>query len=484
MDFAELFADLPVRYAAESARSVARHKIEKVITSPETVCENALFVATKTSIANGRYAMAGAYARGCRFFLCAHDAYVGEDATVLVCDEPENLLGTLAARVYGHPSREMTVFGITGSAGKSSVAQMTAQVLRQAGYRVGVLSTDGTDLDGVCAPASAIVPDAAEIQRLLRKMADNGIEFVLLEMSSYQLLHHAAAGIDFTAVTLTNLLARHIGRLEHPDLAAYRAAKERLMGAPCALAILPTDVEMETHAKRVVRVGDGGDVFAENVRVCSAFEQAPHTAFRLCEKEENFEITIPVLGDIGVDNALFATALCRAAGLSLAEIAQALTITHVRGRLECLSAKNARLIYQDSAFCAEDLATALKTLRPLTKGRLCVLLGSVGGRAKERRAPLACVACELADFVYLTADDPDTEDPAQICEQMLAGMAEPARAVILSDRRAAIIRAVREMREGDVLLLLAKSANVGQLVGGRYLPFSEVDAVSVALASV
>ncbi len=113
-----------------------------------------------------------------------------------------------------------------------------------------------------------------------------------------------------------------------------------------------------------------------------------------------------------------------------------------------------------------------------------MLLGSVGGRSVERRAPLGRVACELADFVYLTADDPDGEDPAAICEQMLAGMAEPTRATLLTDRRAAILRAVREMRAGDVLLILAKSHGAGQLVRGCYLPFDERDAVSAALAYV
>lgn len=484
MNFDTLFENLNVRHATDSARKTAGYCIDEVITSPETGGENVLFVATKTALANGRYALAGAYARGCRLFLCASDAYVGEDATVMVCDDPEALLGTLAARVYGHPAREMTVLGITGSAGKSSVVQMTAQLLRQAGWRVGVLGTDGLDVDGVCAPASAIVPDAAEIHRALRKMADNGIEFALLELSSYQLSHRAIEGIPFTAVALTNLLPRHVGRLEHTSLAAYRAAKEVLMRTPCAASILPVGVEMQTHAKRVLRVGEQGDLWAERVQTKRAFALPPSTVLRLCEKTKNTEITLPVVGDIAVQNALFAAALCRAVGLSQSEIAAGLSRTFVRGRMECLSATHARLVYRDSAFCAEDLATALTTLRPLVKGRLCVLLGSVGGRAKERRAPLGRTACALADFVYLTADDPDGEDPASICEQMLDGMDEPARAVILTDRRAAISRAVREMREGDVLLILAKPADVGQLVAGRYLPFDERAEVAAALALV
>ena len=147
-----------------------------------------------------------------------------------------------------------------------------------------------------------------------------------------------------------------------------------------------------------------------------------------------------------------------------------------------MAAKAGRLVYLDTAFCAEDLSHALDTLRSLVKGRLCVLLGSVGGRAKERRSSLGKAACDGADFVYLCADDPDGEDPQSICEQMREGMSEPERCVILTDRRAAIKRAVREMREGDVLLILSKGQEQGQLVQGRYLPFSEREVLAEALA--
>ena len=482
MDFDTLFEGLAVRHATDSARDTARYQIKSVITSPEAACERALFVATKTPISNGRYALASAYARGCRLFLCASDAYIGEDATVMLCDDPEQLLGTLASRVYGHPAREMTVIGITGSAGKSSVAQMTAQALRHAGRRVGVMDTDGVEIDGVRTPPSVTAPDAADIHRALAKMARNGMEFAILELSSYQLLHHAADGIPFAVVTMTNFFPRHIGQREHPDVAAYRAAKEKLMRQPCALALLPAGKEMACGALRVFRVGEGGDLWAESVRMRTCFEQPPSTVFRLCEKEGNAEITLPVIGDMGVQNALFAAAICRVVGLSQAQVAGALSRVEVHGRMECLLAQCGRLAFCDSAFCAEDLAVALSALRPLTRGRLCVLLGSVGGRAKERRLPLGRTACALADFVYLTADDPDGEDPALICEEMLRGMEEPARALVLTDRRAAIVRAVRELREGDVLLILAKSHGAWQLVQGRQLPFEERAHVKDAFA--
>lgn len=245
------------------------------------------------------------------------------------------------------------------------------------------------------------------------------------------------------------------------------------MRAPSALAVLPVEADMPTRASRVFRIGEGGNLWARDVQMIRGADGVPYSSFCLCEGNKNVEITLPVIGDIAVENALFTAALCRAAGLSREQIAKAFPHVWVRGRMECLSAKHARLVYLDAAFGPEDLATALGTLRPLARGRLCVLLGSVGGRARERRVPLGRTACALADFVYLTADDPDGEDPVQICQEIMAGMSEPTRAVILPDRRTAILRAVRELREGDVLLILAKSADKGQLVGGCYHPFDD-----------
>ena len=480
MRLSELFEGIAYRHATDSNRCCAHLEITDVIISPETGCENALFVAVNTGLCNTRYQMSAAFARGCRVFLCEYDAAPGEGATVLIAKDVEKLLGLLAARVFGHPSRYMSVIGVTGSTGKSSVISLAAHALQKAGFRVATLGSDGFCLQGKHTPPTPIVPDAAGIQRMLATMKDAGSEVVLLELSSYQLSHFAANGIDFLGVLLTNLTPRHIGGKEHASFAEYRAAKEELMRAKAAFAILPTDVEMQTHA-RAWRVGEGGEIYCEGVREGVISKGIPHTCITLAQKEEKYEITLPVVGDIAKDSVLFAFALCRALGLEGHEIAAALCACRIPCRMELVAHRAERLAYLDAAFLPQDLANALQALRPLAKGRLCVLLGSVGGRAKERRAPLAQTAERYADLVYLTADDPDLEDPEEICLEMRAAMHEPERARVVPDREAAIRLAVSELRRGDVLLVIAKPVPHTQLVCGIRRPFMDAALIKSAL---
>ena len=480
MKVKELFEGMRIRCASECPDVAERLEIERIVTSPEQACERTLYVACQTAISNGRRGMEFAYARGCRAFLCANDACPGKDAVVWIAEDPEQLLGALSAILYGHPARTMTVIGITGSTGKTAVTAQTVRVLREAGKRVCALSSDGLDLLGEVTYPGAVVPDAAYIQQALTKMAACKSEIAVLELSSYQLAHFAAESIPFTAVLLTNLSVRHVGNGEHATREAYYAAKLSLLRKPSAFCVVPVKQDIQTDA-RVLRVGANGDAWAENVHRDYSKRGEPTTRFSLCTKEEKCEITLPVTGDISIENALCTAMLCRVIGLEMSQIVKGLSCARVSGRLECLSSIQERLIYLDAAFLPQDLECALQTLRPLTKGRLCVLFGCVGGRAKTRRTPFVQIAEHFADHLYLTADDPDFEDPLQICEELRDAMAEPMRATVVADRRVAILRAVREMRRGDVLLILAKPYPKGQLIGGEYHPFDERQVVCDAL---
>jgi UDP-N-acetylmuramoyl-L-alanyl-D-glutamate--2,6-diaminopimelate ligase len=310
-------------------------------------------------------------------------------------------------------------------------------------------------------------------------MAACGVEIAVLEFSSYQLLHHAAAGMDLLAVAIINFALRHIGNGEHASQADYRAAKERLFACGAPFSVLPVGALFD-GCGRVLTFGEGGQFFARDVAHGVDAARGFVTRFLLCEQEASVPVTLPLLGEIHLENALVCAALARVVGLTLSQIATGLSAVQVPGRMECAYFDRGRAVYLDSAFSPEDLQVALEALGTRCEGRLCVLLGSVGERAHYRRAPLGRVASAYADFVYLTADDPDTEDPTSICREMQAGMQEPARSVILPDRRKAILRAVREMRPGDVLLIAGKGAIGDQLIAGKREPFCERELVAMA----
>ncbi len=484
MNFEQLFEDVSFRHAENSEQDVSGRVLERVITSPEPEAKNTVYVAVRTGIEDTSRGMRAAYANGCRVFVCRNADFAAKDATVLLLDEPERILGELAARLYGYPARELTVIGITGSAGKSSVAIMLAQLLRRVGIAAATLTTDGLSIEKRFSPHGAKVPDAAQIQGILREMADAGTEVAILELSAYQLRHFAANGIDFTAILLTDLFPEGETPAERAAFEGARVAKQRLLAMSAAVTVLPARCELDTGAERVLRFGQGGDFYAVQEQSFYAVGVGVGTRFLLCENGEAVSVALPLAGACATENALCAAALARAVGMTLPDIAEGLSHVRTFGRMECVAARDGRMVYIDSAYTPQALKRSLQYLCGITEHRLCVLLGSVGGRARERRAPLGYVACKYADYVYLTADDPDTEDPRVICEEMLAGMEEKERACILPDRHRAIARAIREMRQGDVLLLAGKGADAFQLVGGVRLPFCEAEIVKRALAEL
>ncbi len=481
MDLTALFEGIEYRFASGSANALP--EIDDVITAPRPDARNTLYVCVNTPLRNGRTGMDAAYAAGCRAFLCTHDAFPGPDATVLLCADPEQVLGVLAARVHGHPARHLTVLGVSGSTGKSSVCLLLREVLVRAGKRVGTVTSDGVWMGEECTPHPVIVPDAADMQRILAKMVAHGVEIALLELSSYQLWHYAAAGTAFLAVALTNFTPRHIGRQEHASLQEYRMAKQRLLDCCAPFSVLPVGAPFQAVG-RVLTFGEGGHFSACDVLHGNDSRHGFVSEFTLCAQGERVQISLPLLGEVFVENALIAAALARVVGLTLSQIADGLCASVAPGRMECVLFDRGRAIYVDSAFLPEDLSVVLEALRKRCTGRLSVLLGSVGGRAHYRRAPLGRTACEHADFVYLTADDPDAEEPTGICLEMQEGMSEPLRSVIVPDRRAAIVRAVREMRPGDVLLLAGKGSAAYQFVAGERLPFCERDIVALAAKEI
>ena len=480
MKLFELIEDISYRLMGNSNDDYLTQEIKRVITDHRQACEGTLLVCARFAMSDGHNSASAAYTAGCRLFLAERNLPLPDDATVLVVEDTKRLLGLLAARCCGHPARSLTVFGITGTAGKSTISHTLTALLRRTGHSAASLTTDGIDLNGTLRPADCIVPNGADIQEILQEFLETGVEFAVLEFSSYMLSNHAHASIPFAALLLSNFAPRHIGKGQHSDLAAYRAAKASLFEGDAPFLVFPAnfaDFFVPKRNERRLLFGEGGDLQAANM-MPFVERKGFGTRFTLCLKNgEKEDVSLPVPGDKAVENALAAASLALVAGLSLKEIAAELSGYMPKGRLECVGAYEGRYVYVDSAYTGEDLAQALETLRPYTKGRLSVLIGSVGGRARERRCALGEAAADHADFTYLTADNPDCEDPTAICEDMMRGMDDPFRCCIIPDRRQAIRRAVLEMRPGDTLLLAGKGGEAYQLIMGRKEQFSERETV-------
>lgn len=470
MKFEELFAQLP-ESAAPALREIRDKEILSVTCDPNEADENSIFVCARTALADGQYLVHMAYRRGCRVFLVRHDPLLPPDAIALVCEEPEALLAILAARLAGHPAREMTVFGVCGSAGKTTVILMAEAILAACGRRVGMITPQLSRCAGVCLPGSGILPDAPKMQHILGLLRRNGCELVLAECTSYQLMHHTFSQIPFAATLLVSSDYREIEPGVHRCEREYRDALEMLLLSGAPFCFLPADEADLRAPENAIRFGMGGNLFADGI--CADEEKGrPGRRFTISLDGQKHSVFLPVPGDFAVKDALAAMELCLLAGEPPARILASFATLAPTGTLELLGVKNEARIYRDSAFTPVALSRAIGALRTLTKGKLCVLFGSVGARSYQRRAPLA-LAASGADLLYLTADDPDTEDPARICAELAEALPRETHYTVIPDRREALFRAVENLCPGDTLLLAGKGLYSTQKIMGKVLPFDE-----------
>jgi UDP-N-acetylmuramoyl-L-alanyl-D-glutamate--2,6-diaminopimelate ligase len=410
------------------------------------------------------------------------------DAPVLVHAEPRAVLGELAAAVYGHPSQRLQVIGVTGTSGKTTTSYLVEAGLRAAGRVAGLIGTVGLRINGQDLPSALTTPEAPALQALLAVMIERGVDTVVMEVSSHALTLGRVDAVRFAVGGFTNLSRDHLDF--HPTMADYLDAKARLF-----------DPQSPTHAEvSVVCVDDeaGREIAGraiDPVTVSTSGAQADWRAAGIAADgrggqqftavdpdgaQHSLHIALP--GGYNVANALLATALLSAVGVSPRQAAPGLAAATVPGRLEPVDRGQDFLALVDYAHKPGALQAVLETLRPQTSGRLVVVFGAGGNRDAGKREPMGRVAAELADLVVITDDNPRDEDPAQIRAAVAAGAAGgPAAVCEIGDRRAAIDYAVGWARSGDTVLIAGKGHESGQTGGGQTRPFDDRVELAAAL---
>lgn len=435
-------------------------EIKQITTKVHEASEETLFVCAEKGLRDGHYNAHAAYSKGCRAFLVERELSLPSDAVVLLCENSEVTGAALAARLLDHPAQTLSVYGVFGKLGKTTVCAALAQILEANGKRAAAILTEGVLWDGKLHRFSNTVPDGVELQYLLRQLCNQGVRHVALEISAHMLACKGADVIPFAALLITDAA---------DEPAPDPAQLQEICGE--APLIVPFRYRDAFAHRQIFTYGMGGDCAAES---CAPFfsKKGFGTRFVISLAGESECVSLPVPGDFAVQNALAVTLLAYVAGCSVGESARMLSRGVMWGCLQCVTVVGGRYIYRDAAYSPEMLTHAIGALRDRTAGKLTVVIGSVGGRAFERRAALGRAA-SCADLVYLTADNPDDESPLKICEEMAAGMDEPWRYVLIPDREAAVQRAVWELRPGDVLLVAGKSREDYQLLGGKRVPFDE-----------
>ncbi len=461
--------DVPITGLAYSSRQVA---------------PGALFFCVPGFRADGHDFAPDAVARGAAALICERPLGLGVPE-VLVPDV-RAAMGPAAARFRGDPSAELRVVGITGTNGKTTTAYLMRALLEAAGVRCGLLGTVTSVVGGREEPVERTTPEAIDLQASFRRMLEAGDRACVIEVSSHALELGRAEGIRFAARIFTNLSQDHLDF--HPSMEDYFVAKRRLFqvsGGDPGTSVLNLDDPWGTRLAGEIEgavtyaVEAAADYRARDV----SFDTAG-SSFRCETPEGAVDLRTRLPGHFNVLNALAALAAARSLGVELETAARALAAAgRVPGRMEPVDEGQGFAVFVDYAHTPEALENVLRAARELAAGRLHVVFGAGGDRDKTKRPLMGRVADARADRVVVTSDNPRSEEPATIVEEVLVGAGESAEREV--DRRRGIERALGGAAPGDVVVIAGKGHEQGQeFAGGRKEPFDDATVAREALRAL
>jgi UDP-N-acetylmuramoyl-L-alanyl-D-glutamate--2,6-diaminopimelate ligase len=409
------------------------------------------------------------------------------EVPLLVLDNPRAVLGSLAARLYGQPATALTLMAVTGTQGKTTTTRLLEGALTTAGVVAAVIGTVGTRIAGQDVKTSLTTPEAPDLHALFAVMLEQGVQACAMEVSSHALVMGRVAGVVFDVAAFLNLGRDHLDF--HTDVEDYFGAKASLFTPERTRRGL-TNVD-DAHGRRLLDEatvpmvtfspsGRAADWRAEDVELApegSTFTVVTPTGERLAAG-------VPLTGEFNVANALCAIALAGEAGLDPRLVAGGIARGGgVPGRLERVDAGQDFLAIVDYAHKPDAVEAALAALRPLTAGRLVLVIGAGGDRDTGKRPVMGEIGARLADVLVVTDDNPRTEEPGAIRAALLAGTdgVRGAEVLEVGDRRAAIRRAVAMARSGDTVLIAGKGHETGQEIQGTVHPFDDRDELRAAL---
>ncbi len=481
-----------------AGRDWASTVITSITADSRTVERGALFAAMPGTKSDGAMFIPDAVTRGAAAILIADrvDVPVTCAVPVLRAAEPRLALARIAARFYG-PGPD-TIVAVTGTSGKTSVAEFTRQIFAHAGFAAASLGTLGVVAPGGATYGSLTTPDPVTLAAMLAKLRSDGVTHLAMEASSHGLDQRRLDGVALTAAAFTNLGRDHLDY--HPTIEDYLAAKlglfNRLLrpgqtavvnmdGARAADAVAAARrrglVMIEVGRAAGVSGGEHGRGSGTTIRLLGVERDGFQQRMRLAIGGHEASVLLPLIGAYQVENALTAAGLALACGVPARAIVDGLTALHgVPGRLDIVGRANGGLGVVDYAHKPEALAACLDALRPFATGKLICVFGCGGDRDRGKRAIMGRIAVEKSDVVIVTDDNPRTEDPAAIRFEVLVGA---IGAHDIADRAAAIEAAVGRMGSGDVVVVAGKGHETGQIVGATVLPFCDHDVLLAALAA-
>jgi UDP-N-acetylmuramoyl-L-alanyl-D-glutamate--2,6-diaminopimelate ligase len=438
--------------------------------SSSSVTPGTLFFCVRGFSSDGHDFAADAVERGAVALVCERPLGLG--VPEIVVQDVRAEMPRIAARFYGDPTSELRIVGVTGTNGKTTTAFLVRALLEAGGVETGLLGTVKSVVGGVEEPVERTTPEAIDLQRTFRRMLDSGDRACAMEVSSHALELGRAEGIHFACRIFTNLSQDHLDF--HETMERYYLAKRRLFEMGGGPSVVNRDDEYgrrlsgEIEAAVTYAIDHDADYRARDVR----FDPAGSSF--TCETPDGpLEIETRLPGLFNVQNALAALAAARQLGVQHEALKRGLAEAgRVPGRFEPVDEGQEFAVLVDYAHTPEALANVLRAARAITSGRLHVVFGAGGDRDRTKRPLMGRAASELADRVIVTSDNPRSEDPDAIVDEVLSGAGPVAEREV--DRRRAIARAISTAEPGDVVVIAGKGHEQGQeFEAGRKEPFDD-----------
>jgi UDP-N-acetylmuramoyl-L-alanyl-D-glutamate--2,6-diaminopimelate ligase len=487
----------PDASAAVEAAGQAATEVTGVTHDSRSVTPGSVFVAIKGQQADGAEFAADAVARGAVAVVAEGSMTSVGAAPWLVADSARSALAELSAIVHGRPSDDLLVVGVTGTNGKTTTTYLMASVFDAAGLPCGRLGTVSIRVGasaGFERDASHTTPEASDLQGLLREMVTNGCRACAMEASSHALVLDRVAELRFSAAIFTNLTRDHLDF--HGDMSRYFAAKRRLFdllpdGAPAIVNI--DDPRGEVLASAMNPVVTYAIDRPADVRAQALHSTLEGLAFEIDTPRGPIAIRSPLVGRPNAYNILGVVATAIALGLPTESIEQGITALEcVPGRFQQVSGSTDDVrVVVDYAHTDDALKNVLETARALNPHRLISVFGCGGDRDRTKRPLMGAVAARLSDVVVLTSDNPRSEEPVRIIEDISRGLKptsnpeeprhETVQVLTVPDRRQAVEQAIRDAEPGDLVVIAGKGHEKYQVVGDRTLPFDDVEVARTAL---
>jgi UDP-N-acetylmuramoyl-L-alanyl-D-glutamate--2,6-diaminopimelate ligase len=502
MELTNLLAALPRPERQAGLSVVSSIEISGIARDSRKVEPGNLFVAIKGDKVDGHRFIADAVQHGAVAIIGQEPQGnlfpQGPPAPYFSVPDSREALAWLAAAWHGHPARKLVVIGVTGTDGKTTTVRLTAEILRAAGHPVGCISTVSASIGGeeIDTGLHTTTPDALDVQRYLARMVEQGIRYVVIEATSHGLAQHRVSGCEFDVAVVTNITHEHLDY--HGTYEEYRAAKASLFDQVLAshpkpgvakVCVLNGDDSSYdfleafcTQRSYSYGIQRPGDVEAFDIR----FSPSGLT-FNVATPEGAFVAKSPLMGAFNVYNILAAITVGMSQGVPFTAMQQGISaVRGVVGRMERIDLGQDFTVIIDFAHTPNALSKALEAVRTLTSGKVVVVFGCAGLRDRAKRPLMGEIAGRLADYTFLTAEDPRTEDVNGIMRQIAAGCQQAGRCEGVDfwcepNRGKAIAAAINRAQPGDLVIVTGKGHERSMCFGTTEHPWSDHKAVRTAL---